>query len=302
MKKTVAFVIALTLCLTGFAFGRRNHAAVNYIAEQHLTSKARAAINEILDGRTLTEYGSYPDDMRLEVLIPIDRSLLMTDEAGNPVLKGPDGKPFCYGTDFFTDPEGNVTTTVAHGWYTTPDNTYVEVPYGECVWYTRQYMNALKNWKVMEKQERFIALVFLAHLVGDMHCPSHLHYTDGWDGNDGKYMVEYRGRQARYHSLWDTDMLVDRYVGGPYDFAYCADPIISGSLSRSDARKLLKETQKGSLEDWCAQISSDCRVIYSIKAGDILTSKTVTDFTYLGRDLVMQAGYRLAKILNDTFK
>ena len=55
MKKTVAFVIALTLCLTGFAFGRRNHAAVNYIAEQHLTSKARAAINEILDGRTLTE-------------------------------------------------------------------------------------------------------------------------------------------------------------------------------------------------------------------------------------------------------
>lgn len=302
MKRITLIIAAMALCLGAGAFGRRNHATVNYIAEQHLSSKARAAVNEILDGSTLTEYGSYPDDYRLEILIPLDSSLVLKDSLGRPVLKGTDGKPFCYGTDFFTDDEGKVVTTLAHGWLADPDSKYVETPYGECIWYARMYMDKLKDWKNMDKQERFVALVCLAHLIGDMHCPTHIHYTDGWDGNDGKYTVTYAGKPARYHSVWDTALLVDRYVGGPVDFAYYADPLISGCLSKSEAKKRMKAIQEGSLEFWAAQVARDVRVVYNVKDGDVITNEMATAFLPLGRDMVMQAGYRLAKVLNDIFK
>ena len=300
MKKILISVILVTLSLPGSAFGRRNHATVNFIAFQHLNAHAKAAVNEILQGETFWEHGSYPDDYRLDLLVPLDASLLMTDEDGKPVLKGPDGKPFCYGTDFFVDEKGNNLTTIAHGWYASADFKYVEVPYGECVWYIRQVIGELKNWKKLPQERRFKALVVLAHLVGDMHCPTHIHYTDKWDGNDGKYNVEYGGRSVRYHSAWDTNILVDRYQGGPLDFATSVDPFLSGSLSKSEAGKQLKAVQDGTLEDWCAQISEDVHCVYEIKEGDELTAKKVNDMLPLGRKMVCQAGYRLAKILNDT--
>lgn len=304
MKKII-FCLAFCACVfqstDSNAFGRRNHAAVAYIAEQHLTPAARRAVGQIYNGLSLAEYGCYPDDHRLSILVPLDEGEYITVD-GKPVLKGPDGKPFSYGTNFFTREDGSVWTTVAHGWLADGDFNVVSVAKGECVWAINKYVGELRSWKTNSAEENLLALQMLVHEVGDMHCPSHVHFTDARDRNDLKFDVIYRGKSVRFHSIWDTDILVDRYPGGMTDMAIYADPMLNGSLSRRDAGKYMKGIQAGSVEDWARDVARRCNVTFAVQPGDKLTTEQIDEFSALGRDMVLFAGYRLASLLNEIFK
>lgn len=303
MKKlNVLLCIALFLSVyDASAFGRRNHAAIAYIAEQNLTPKARRAVREIFRGESLAEYAVAPDVHRMDIRVKLEpEEYMMVD--GRPVLKGPDGKPFCYGTAFFTAEDGSVWTTVAHGWYADSSFNVVSVPKGECVWAIRHYAEKLRSWRTLDQEERHLALQMVVHEVGDLMCPSHVHFTDRRDRDDLKYSVVYRNRTIRYHNIWDTDILVDSYPGGMIDMAYYADPLLNGSLEKKEAERQKREIQKGTLEDWAKDTASRLAPVFEVNPGDTVTFSQIDEFTVLGREMIRRAGYRAAALLNDIFR
>ena len=55
MKKNFLLLTAVLLCWCGsaFAWGKSGHDAIAYIAERHLTPKAKKNIEKYLDGRSI---------------------------------------------------------------------------------------------------------------------------------------------------------------------------------------------------------------------------------------------------------
>ena len=95
--KQVAIIFALILItVPSFGWNRRTHSAIAYIAEQHLTPKAKKTVNEILEGKSMVYYGSWLDDYRKQMIVEYtnDKGELktgtishgfLTDEEMNPV-------------------------------------------------------------------------------------------------------------------------------------------------------------------------------------------------------------------------
>ncbi len=303
MKRFIILVTIfanLVIYVNANAFGRRNHATVAYIAEQYLTPSARKAVQKIYNGESLAEYASLPDEDRYKILVELEKDeYLIVD--GAPVLKGPDGNPFSFGAFYNTDDKGKVWSTIPHGWYADSNGNYVNVDKGECIWAIKKYSDVLRNREDYSEEEVKLALHMVVHLVGDMHCPAHVHFSDGRDRNDLKYIVIYNGKEIRYHNIWDTNILVDRYIGGPVDFAYYCDPLINKSLSRKEAVRRQKEIQKGSIEDWCLDVSNSIDPVFEPEPGSTITKEQLQVFGPIGREMILRAGYRLAEVLNEVF-
>lgn len=301
------FIISISIVLCAInlnnanAFGRRNHATIAYIAEQHLNQSARKAVQEIYLGESLIEYAAFPDEDRYKIVVELKSNEYILKD-GDPVLKGPDGKAFCFGAFFSTDTSGKVWTTIPHGWLADNNGNYINVDKGECIWAIGMYSEILRNRQKYSYEEVKLALQMVVHLVGDMHCPSHVHFTDKRDRDDLKYNVIYKGKEIRYHNIWDTNILVDRYIGGPIDFAYYCDPLINKSLKRKEALRRKKEIQKGSVEDWCRDISGRLDPVFEPLPGSTITKEQLQVFGPLGRDMILRAGYRLAALLNECLR
>lgn len=308
MKKIFLPLLISLFVLTSidaFAFGRRNHATVAYIAEQHISNKTRKAIREIIGPESLMEGALVADEDRRKIKVQLlEGEYLMID--GKPGLKGPDGKPFTYGAFYNIDEEGRVWATIPHGWGAENDGTYYKVEKGECVWGIEYFTEQLYNRENLTPEEVRLALYMVVHLVGDLHCPSHIHFKDERDHSDMKYTVIYKNNPIRYHNIWDTDILVDTYIGGPVDFGYYCDPMLNGSLSKSDARRRMKEIQSGSLYDWAYDVANYITPIFdpAVKPepNTKITREQLQVFAPIGREMVLRAGYRLAAWLDEIFK
>ena len=75
MKKISIIIAALALLASSVnlsGFGRRNHATVAYIAEQHLSKKAKKAIYDIIGPESLMEGAVYADDYRMKIQIKLE--------------------------------------------------------------------------------------------------------------------------------------------------------------------------------------------------------------------------------------
>ena len=108
MFKNLAIAFTLILVtIPSFGWGRREHSTIAYIAESHLTPKAKKAISEILEGKSIVYYASWLDDYRKQMLIEDENSKgeiklrtiphgIKIDENGNPIqddqaVEFPDG-------------------------------------------------------------------------------------------------------------------------------------------------------------------------------------------------------------------
>ena len=66
------------------------------------------------------------------------------------------------------------------------------------------------------RNEKRIALRFVAHLVGDIHQPLHAGFAEDRGGNGVE--VRFNGRKESLHSLWDT-ALVELEQGTPAEIS-----------------------------------------------------------------------------------
>lgn len=262
MKRIITltfFVLAFTVAAS--AFSTKYHATVAYIAEQHMTPKAKSNFRKAFGNRPLVYFASYPDFYRDIYNIngtPITHSIYL-DEDFNPVSKR-DEKISAYDA---------------------------------LLWAVEQ----LKDYKAMDDSLRVVALAMVAHFAGDSHCPSHKNYADKRGRirdifctkslkNNGK------GQKVSYHAFWDAFCMDQRYVGGFMDVAYMIDTCTKEEIAG---------IQQGSIEDWMHATAVDCKDLYDVGDGATVDRIYVTDKAELAVRQVRNAGYRLAALMNRIF-
>lgn len=191
MKKLIIAAAALGMCLGAQAYTVRNHAAVAYIAQQHLTPQAKEKIDEILHGETLMAYASWPDFYV--------KSMLHKN-----------GKPIAHSVK--VDQDFNpVNTNGSRSAYNA----------------IKESARRLENYKDMPDSARIADLSLIIHLIADIHCPSHISYADGRSRAIKYVFYRKKGtgtpKKVNYHIFWD-DWGLDQIVSGGYmDLAMIAD-------------------------------------------------------------------------------
>ena len=69
-----------------------------------------------------------------------------------------------------------------------------------------------------EKARKAAALRFLAHFVGDLHQPLHVGNGEDWGGN--KIKVNWYGKKANLHGIWDYEILTKAGITYPDSLEY----------------------------------------------------------------------------------
>ncbi len=179
-KKYCALALLLCLPFHLFAWGVVGHRAIGKIAENHLTSKARKAVAQLLGHETLALVSTFPDEIRP------------------------------YPAFAYTSPWHYVNTVVG-----LPQDQYISQLQTQPQ--PNAYTALLAQIKVLKDpaathDQRVFALKFVVHLVGDVHQPLHTGTAETRGGN--KILVKFRGKETNLHGLWDSG-LID-YTGLTY--------------------------------------------------------------------------------------
>lgn len=169
MKKLMLFCLALAATCNAFAWGQKGHDVTAWIAEQHLTPEAAAAVDRILGGHSLVYYANWMDNASNTPEYAYSKTwhYLNIDE-GETLASQP------------RNPKGDVLTAL-HG-----------------------IIKRIRKGK-LKPEEEFDQLRMLIHLVGDMHCPMHAGRSTDRGGNN--VPVVYFGRDTKLHPIWDTALV-----------------------------------------------------------------------------------------------
>ena len=153
------------------------------------------------------------------------------------------------------------------------------------------YLQVLKSPDAPRNEKR-IALRFVAHLVGDIHQPLHAGFAEDRGGNSVD--VRFKGRKENLHSLWDT-ALVELGEGIPAEI----DTGIQTEATSAD----LKQWQQGRPAEWALESLAIVRTrVYRLPASREITASYIESARAVIRTRLAQAGARVAWLLNETLR
>ncbi len=151
-------------------WGKTGHRAVGEIAEEHLTKKAKKAIEDLLNGHGLAYVSNYADDIK-------------------------------------SDPEYREYSPW-HYVNIAPDQTVYDKSLasedGDLVQAIRKCIEVLRSKEASREQKQFY-LKMLVHFMGDLHQPLHVGHASDKGGND--IQVQWFNQGSNLHRLWDSDMI-----------------------------------------------------------------------------------------------
>ena len=150
-------------------WGKKGHRVTGYIAEQHLTGKAKKAIRDLLDGHSLAYASTYADEIKS------DRSFAKYS-------------PWHY---------VNYPLTMTYAESKKNESGDIVVAINDCI-------KVLKDDSASKKDKIFY-LKLLIHFMGDLHQPLHAGRAEDRGGND--IQVQWFGEGSNLHRVWDSDML-----------------------------------------------------------------------------------------------
>lgn len=164
--KRVALMMLLSMGFAGtlLAWGQEGHRITAEVAERNLTPAAMSHVEVILEGESLAQVATWPDEIR---------SYPSWDCA----------QPF----HFVTVPVGAEY----------PGEGVAE---GDSVQALVYYTDVLRGHAV--NAESRIALSFVVHLVGDLHQP--LHAGRGCDRGGNYLTVNWFKKSVNFHTVWDS--------------------------------------------------------------------------------------------------
>lgn len=159
---------------SALAWGPTGHRATGWIAERHLSKKAKKELERILSGQSLAMASTWMDEIR-------------SDTAYN------------YMVDWH--------------WVTIHDGmSYAEEdknPNGDIIATIERVIEELKSGKFSGKDESERVKI-LIHLIGDLHQPLHVGIGTDKGGNDVK--VKWFGSDSNLHRVWDSDMIDETHL------------------------------------------------------------------------------------------
>ena len=175
LKNLILLISTVGFSAQTLAWGQNGHRVTGAIAQQYLSDKALAAVQQILPNEDLAEASTYADEMKSD----------------------PDvfWKKTSYPWHFVTVPSGK---------------TYAEVgapEEGDAYTALLQFSKTLQdpNSSMADKQ---LALRFVVHIIGDLHQPLHVGGGHDRGGNDVK--LQFFWKDSNLHSVWDSGMIEQR--------------------------------------------------------------------------------------------
>lgn len=258
-------IVALALMMimgvqSAKAWGVVGHHIVAYIAEQHLTPDTKAKCEKYLRHK-VTHYSLWPDYWRN--IFPFQES---TDWHMNHV----DEKFNTIGI------KRNINRDVV----TQLNRMIGEMEKGK-------YHN-------MSDSTIMINLKFMIHMVGDMHCPSHV----GYHKNSGLKIssIKYGKEKLHYHKFWD---------GAPFYMhpKWKADKFLE--VCDTYSAKEIAKIQKGDPTKWAKENAEKMVKIFTYWDEDANVKTLSSEQRKMIDDTMFEqlsfAGYRLAAVLNAIF-
>ena len=176
-------------------------------------------------------------------------------------------------------------------WVTIPfGQTYeqsVKNPNGDIIQTIERIIAELKS-KKLNAQEQAQRIKILTHLVGDIHQPLHVGGKNDKGGNDVK--VNWFRSESNLHRVWDSDMIDDSKL------SYTE---LAQSLDKPTPAQL-KAWQQASVREWAIESQGYKDQVYDIGNGRMGYRYSYLYFPIV-RDRLLQAGVRLAGILNEIY-
>ena len=286
MKK---FVILLFVAASVFsvqqvsAWAGLGHMAIAQIAENHLTPEAKAVTQKYLNA-------SLPS-----VAVWMDRTASWNKKRKTYI------------------PGWNQTST----WHTlVVDKKYrvskVQTPKGSgnLVPSLKMCIDNLKNYRNLTDSAVVVNLKCVVHMLGDMHCPTHIYYLEfpdcfrGEKDANGKRRpardripVYFNGKKMTYHAFWDGVGLSQLYPGHGKDYKFFANAVDTASPKQK------AKFCKGGVDGWVHDSAKSCRPVYDkVKASDELDRDFILSYKKMTEKQVLKGGCRLAYVLNECFK
>lgn len=183
----------------------------------------------------------------------------------------------------------------ANPWHycTIPDGmTYETAPKqegGDVIWAIETIIEELKAGGLSAEEES-TKLKFLVHLVGDIHQPLHVGNGEDRGGNDIR--VEWFGSSTNLHSVWDSRMI----DGKQFSYTEFAKWINHPDKSQ------VEEWQAATVRDWALESMSFRDQVYAIPENGRLGYRYAYDNFDLVKQRVLQAGVRLAGVINEIYQ
>lgn len=169
MKRILLNIIMLTSVLSAMSWSQKGHDVVANIAQRHLTPATAAAVDSLLDGKSMVYWANW-----------LDNASHTPDYAYT--------KTWHY---------KNVDEGVRYE--EAPAN-----PSGDAVTAVKQQIELLSNPST-PGADPTLALKILIHVTGDMHQPMHMGHATDLGGN--RIKVKYFGRDTNLHSVWDGSLV-----------------------------------------------------------------------------------------------
>ena len=272
MQRTTR-VTALALCLLAlapptYAWGPKGHRIVAIVAEAHLTTAAKQAIQDLLDTETDPRVTSLADAAIWPDLIKRDR---------------PETKPWHF-VDILVSAPGAV------------NNKYDQArdcADGECIVPKIAEFRATLKDPSASMTARLEALKFISHFIGDLHQP--LHCADKHDRGGNDVDVKFFGKRMNLHSLWDTGII---------EHAGLDEQSFATELLESIDAEKIPTIQAGEVVDWTnASHALAKNHAYKLPAGSLklLGQNYYNSNADIVDTQLTKAGLRLARILNESF-
>ena len=170
MKRVVILLTAAVASMQPmWGWSQKGHDVTAYIAEQHLTAATAAAVDSLLEGRSMVYWANWLDNASYQPELSYTRTWHYKNvEAG------------CDYEQAVQEPKGDVVTAL------------------------RQEIGVLARGVEAALAESQLALKIIIHLMGDLHQPMHLGRLAERGGNEVK--VKFFGKETNLHALWDSSL------------------------------------------------------------------------------------------------
>ena len=257
--KRIATFIAIILCFTAIqsvkAWNTIGHTSIARLAEQHLTETTKEKCRSYLK-HTLPYHAVW--------------------------------------MDLWRNCKGFEETSYWHGFPVDENNKRIKGETRDAAYQINRICKKMRKYEKLKDSIVCDNLKYLIHLVGDMHCPSHVKYNE--EPNLKQRSVRMKGKKLGFHSFWDSAI-------GYYNKGMKCDAIAKryDTLTEAEIAKICE----GTVSDWAKVNAEQMREVYILMPmGSEVTAISKEDHERMKEITIQQlqrGGYRLAKVLNDIF-
>ncbi|MBK0382340.1 S1/P1 nuclease [Pedobacter sp. SD-b] len=165
--------LAILFAFSLISWGVVGHRTIAKIAENHLTPRAKAVVQQLLGAEDMPIVSTFSDEIRY--------SNEYKETGPWHYLNLPQGLSY---QDFVTRLKSDSSENV----------------YNALLKMEKQLTNPNST-----KEEKTFALKMVIHLVGDLHQPMHISRAEDLGGN--KIDIRFQGKPTNLHSLWDSGLI-----------------------------------------------------------------------------------------------